>query len=116
MENNRKRKLLALGDSNTYGFDPRAYIGDRYPETVRWTGRLQQNDREVVNYGQNGIHVPHEEAELRAMTALAASVPDADAADWGISICFDGMHPDEAGHAAFAGHLEKVLEEMEKTE
>ena len=33
-------KLLTVGDSNTYGFDPRTGGGGRYPEEIRWTGRL----------------------------------------------------------------------------
>ena len=35
------KRILCLGDSNTYGYDPRSYVGGRYPETVRWTGRLR---------------------------------------------------------------------------
>ena len=30
------------GDSNTYGYDPRSMMGDRYPQDVRWTGILQK--------------------------------------------------------------------------
>lgn len=33
-------KILCIGDSNTYGYDPRSYFGSRYPEDVRWTGRI----------------------------------------------------------------------------
>ena len=29
-------RLLCFGDSNTYGYDPRSYLGGRYGETVRW--------------------------------------------------------------------------------
>ena len=28
-------KILCIGDSNTYGYDPRSYLGDRYPAEVR---------------------------------------------------------------------------------
>ena len=41
-------KILCFGDSNTYGFDPRGYLGGRYPVTVRWTGRLQETGYDVV--------------------------------------------------------------------
>jgi len=30
------RKLILFGDSNTYGYDPRGFLGGRYPEKVRW--------------------------------------------------------------------------------
>lgn len=49
-------KLLCIGDSNTYGYDPRSYIGDRYPAEVRWTDRLE--GCEVINCGVNGMTVP----------------------------------------------------------
>ena len=50
------RKILCIGDSNTYGYDPRSYIGDRYPEGVRWTSCL--SDCDVINRGLNGMKIP----------------------------------------------------------
>ena len=49
-------KILCIGDSNTFGFDPRSFIGERYPEKSRWTERLKGH--EVINWGINGITVP----------------------------------------------------------
>ena len=51
-------KILCIGDSNTYGYDPRSFIGSRYPEDVRWTARL--NDCSVINAGVNGLTVPRD--------------------------------------------------------
>ena len=51
-------KLLCIGDSNTYGYDPRSYFGSRYPAEVRWTDRLDGYD--VINCGVNGMTVPRE--------------------------------------------------------
>ena len=51
-------KILCIGDSNTYGYDPRSYLGERYPEDVRWTGRLSGHD--VINWGINGITIPRD--------------------------------------------------------
>ena len=31
-----RRRLLCYGDSNTYGYDPRSYLGGRYPDSIRW--------------------------------------------------------------------------------
>ena len=50
------KKILCIGDSNTYGYDPRSYIGDRYPEGVRWTSCL--SDCDVINRGLNGMKTP----------------------------------------------------------
>lgn len=50
------KTLLCLGDSNTYGYDPRSFFGSRYPEDVRWTGRL--SGLNVINYGVNGATIP----------------------------------------------------------
>ena len=33
-------KILCIGDSNTYGYDPRSYIGSRYAEGIPWADRL----------------------------------------------------------------------------
>ena len=50
--------ILCLGDSNTYGYDPRSYIPGRYPESVRWTSLIESRERRVINCGQNGLSVP----------------------------------------------------------
>ena len=49
-------KVLCIGDSNTFGYDPRSYLGEQYPEGVRWTDRLK--NREMINWGINGITIP----------------------------------------------------------
>lgn len=52
-------RLLCFGDSNTYGFDPRSYIGDRYLSGHRWTDLLAQDTGwEVLNGGCNGRSIP----------------------------------------------------------
>ena len=53
-----KRILLCYGDSNTYGYDPRSYLGGRYPENICWTGILKRAGWEVVNKGENGREIP----------------------------------------------------------
>ena len=49
--------LLCIGDSNTYGYDPRSYFGDRYPADIRWTERL--GSWKAINCGMNGLAVPY---------------------------------------------------------
>ena len=50
------RRIFCIGDSNTWGYDPRSYVGGRYPGMCRWTGRL--SGWEIVNDGINGARIP----------------------------------------------------------
>ena len=50
------RRILCIGDSNTWGYDPCSPLGGRYPEDARWTGRL--SGWETVNDGINGRTIP----------------------------------------------------------
>jgi lysophospholipase L1-like esterase len=55
------RKLILLGDSNTYGYDPRGFMGGRYPEEARWTTMVRKalaDFYEVVEEGMNGRQLP----------------------------------------------------------
>ncbi|MBR3237538.1 MAG: lipase [Oscillospiraceae bacterium] len=65
-------KVLCIGDSNTYGYDPRSYFGSRYPAEVRWTGRLEEH--EVINCGMNGLAVPYDSRPFAEM--IQAKSPD----------------------------------------
>lgn len=50
-------RILCFGDSNTYGFDPRGYLSDRYED--RWPELLVlYTGWEVINEGMNGRLVP----------------------------------------------------------
>ena len=61
-------KIICFGDSNTWGYDPRSYLGERYPKDVRWTGLLSAlPGLEVVNCGVNGRTIPN--------TPLASAPP-----------------------------------------
>lgn len=72
-----KKRLVCLGDSNTYGYDPRGYLGGRYPRTVRWTGLLEATGRwTVCNAGQNGREIPRRAAETREVDALLSAYAD----------------------------------------
>ena len=58
------RRLLCYGDSNTYGYDPRSYLGGRYPESVRWTALLNAGGWKVINKGENGCSIPKLDQEI----------------------------------------------------
>ncbi len=56
------RRILCIGDSNTWGYDPRSYFGSQYPSDVRWTGLLERAGWKVFNCGQNGASIPRKAA------------------------------------------------------
>ena len=58
------RRILCYGDSNTYGYDPRSYLGGRYPDTVRWTALLEKKGWAVFNEGENGRCIPQRAREI----------------------------------------------------
>lgn len=65
-------RILCFGDSNTYGFDPRSYLGDRYPAEDRWTDILaKKTPWEVINAGVNGREIPRNPYALRLLSQHA---------------------------------------------
>lgn len=62
-------RILCFGDSNTYGYDPRGFFGDRYGAEDRWVDLLmKQTGWEVINSGANGSEIPHSPYVLRLLT------------------------------------------------
>ncbi len=58
-------QILCFGDSNTYGYDPRGYFGDRYAAEDRWPDLLaKQTGWEVINAGANGREIPRKPYDL----------------------------------------------------
>ena len=65
------QRLLCFGDSNTYGYDPRSFFGDRYPKEDRWTGILDsQMEWTILNAGQNGREIPTHPDQIAQVRAL----------------------------------------------
>ena len=65
-------RILCFGDSNTYGYDPRGYFGDRYGAEDRWPDILvKQTGWEVINAGANGREIPRNPYALRLLTEHA---------------------------------------------
>ena len=62
-------RILCFGDSNTYGYDPRGFFGDRYGAEDRWVDLLsKQTDHEAINAGANGREIPRYPYALRLLT------------------------------------------------
>ena len=65
--------VLCYGDSNTYGYDPRSFFGDRYPADARWVDLLsERTGLKTVNAGENGREIPRTDAEFRQLRELLA--------------------------------------------
>ena len=65
-------RLLCFGDSNTYGYDPRGFFGDRYGAEDRWVVLLaKQTGWEVINLGANGREIPRNPYALRLLSEQA---------------------------------------------
>lgn len=175
--------VICFGDSNTYGYDPRSFFGDRYPKDCRWVNILAAKAGWLIrNEGMNGREIPRSpivlpvdtallivmlgtndllqgrsvfeimdnmERFLRSLTisldkilliapppmargawveddglvsdsrALATAYKElasslgvhfADAGEWNVPLCFDGVHFTEAGHRKFAEGLLQYLQ------
>src|SRR5699024_11867811 len=60
-----------LGDSNTYGFDPRGWLGGRYGADNRWVDILaRRTGWEILNGGLNGRETPSQTPAFPADTDL----------------------------------------------
>ena len=65
-------RIVCFGDSNTYGYDPRGYFGDRYGAEDRWTDLLaKQTGYTVINAGANGREIPRSPYTLHLLTEHA---------------------------------------------
>ena len=61
-------RILCFGDSNTYGYDPRGYLGDRYDAEDRWVDLLEkQTGHRCINAGVNGREIPRNPYALRLL-------------------------------------------------
>ena len=51
-------RVCCFGDSNTYGYDPRSFLGGRYAAENRWADILQSKTGwEIINQGMNGREI-----------------------------------------------------------
>lgn len=66
-----KMNVICFGDSNTYGYDPRSYLGDRYDPDSRWVDILATKTGWTVrNLGENGREIPTSPPDFPADTDL----------------------------------------------
>ena len=66
-------RILCFGDSNTYGYDPRGFFGNRYGAEDRWVDLLaEQTVHECINAGANGREIPRNPYTLRLLSEHAS--------------------------------------------
>ena len=64
-------KIVCFGDSNTFGYDARALLDDRYPPEYRWVDILKKRSGwNVINQGLNGREIPPCSVNVAADTDL----------------------------------------------
>ncbi len=102
-----KKKILCYGDSNTYGYDPRGYLGGRYPSDVHWAGRINTIPGwEIINHGCNGRSLPRTSMELGELAdGIVRHLPDGLCVMLGTNDLLCGASPEKA-----AERLEVMLD------
>jgi lysophospholipase L1-like esterase len=75
------KNIVCFGDSNTYGYDPRAAFGTRYPDGTYWVDILHaKTGWKFWNMGVCGREIPHTSFQIQTACAeLASREPSADA-------------------------------------
>ena len=87
-------KILCIGDSNTFGYDPGSFLGSRYPAKIRWTERL--GDHEVINSGMNGLTIPRDAAVFADL--IRSKSPDLVVVMLGDNDLLEGANAETAAH------------------
>ena len=91
-------KAVCFGDSNTFGYDPRSWLGGRYDADSRWTDILAvETGWTVCNMGQNGREIPATAPGFPADTDLLIVM-------LGTNDLLQGRSPEQA-----AGQLKQFL-------
>ena len=71
------KRILCLGDSNTFGYDPTSFLGEPYPHP--WTELLHSGGDQVANCGQNGLDIA---TCLEALESVESLLTRAKPLDW----------------------------------
>lgn len=93
--------VICFGDSNTYGYDPRSYLGGRYDPDSRWVDILaMETEWSISNMGQNGREIPSAALAFPADTDLLIVM-------LGTNDLLQGRSPEQA-----AARLERFLSDI----
>ncbi|MGI5962585.1 MAG: GDSL-type esterase/lipase family protein [Lawsonibacter sp.] len=95
-------KILCFGDSNTFGYDPHSWLGERYEADSRWVDILAaETGWTVCNMGLNGREIPRSTPTLPADTDLLIFM-------LGTNDLLQGRNPEDA-----ADRLEQFLSHLQ---
>ena len=93
--------VICYGDSNTYGYDPRSWLGGRYDADSRWVDILAtETGWTVRNMGSNGREIPGTAPDFPLDTDLLIVM-------LGSNDLLQSRSPEEA-----AGKLERFLSDL----
>ena len=93
--------VICFGDSNTYGYDPRSYLGGRYAADSQWVDILaEETGWTVRNLGENGREIPTSVPDFPADTDLLIIM-------LGTNDLLQGRSPEQA-----AARLERFLSDI----
>ena len=96
-----KMNVICFGDSNTYGYDPRSYLGGRYNPDSRWVDILaEETSWTVRNLGENGREIPASTPDFPADTDFLIVM-------LGTNDLLQGRSPEQA-----AARLERFLSDI----
>ena len=85
--------VICFGDSNTYGYDPRSYLGGCYGPDSRWVDILaEETGWTVRNLGENGREIPTVAPSFPADTDLLIVM-------LGTNDLLQGRSPDQAAES-----------------
>ena len=94
-------KVICFGDSNTYGYDPRSYLGGRYDTDSRWVEILAEKTGWTVrNLGENSREIPTSAPDFPADTDFLIVM-------LGTNDLLQGRSPEQA-----AARLERFLSDI----
>lgn len=93
--------VICFGNSNTYGYDPRSYLGGRYDVDSRWVDILaEETGWTVRNLGENGREIPTSAPDFPADTDFLIVM-------LGTNDLLQGRSPEQA-----AARLERFLSDI----
>ena len=105
-------RVLCFGDSNTYGYDPRGFLGDRYPAEYRWCDLLaEKTGWEVINAGANGRDIPSDDGVFRLLERYAPV--DVLLVMLGTNNLLEGYSPDQTA-VKMEAFLDRVIPHCKK--
>ena len=99
------KRILCLGDSNTFGYDPTSYLGEPYPHP--WTELLHSGGDHVANCGQNGLDIA---TCLEALESVESLLTRAKPLDWLLAMLGTNDILNGASAEKTARRLEQLLQ------